>query len=185
MTGGADQRGELIVLSAPSGTGKTTLIQRMMEGPLAGLENLVFSVSHTTRAARRGEVDGRDYHFVDRRRFERLIDEDRLLEWAEVNGQLYGTSREEVDSRLERGVDVVVELDPEGAKRLRARRPGARTVWVASAEPGVSSSGIELYDRNDCVIMLDDAKRAGGDLAAALLGPREENRGAKRVEKRP
>ncbi len=175
----------LFIVSAPSGVGLATLIDRLMAAHPARAGALHRAVSHTSRARREGEVDGRDYHFVDRRRFERLIDEDRLLEWAEVNGQLYGTSREEVDSRLERGVDVVVELDPEGAKRLRARRPGARTVWVASAEPGVSSSGIELYDRNDCVIMLDDAKRAGGDLAAALLGPREENRGAKRVEKRP
>ena len=87
-------RGELFVLSAPSGTGKTTMIQRMMEAALAGVRDFAFSVSHTTRRPRRGEVEGRDYYYVGRADFERMITENLFLEWAVVHGQLKGTSRE-------------------------------------------------------------------------------------------
>ena len=96
-TGGAadgelPERGELFVLSAPSGVGKTTLIRRMFERYPNLAATVTFSVSHTTRPPRAGEVDGRDYHFVDGDEFEEMVAGDRFLEWAVVHGRRYGTS---------------------------------------------------------------------------------------------
>src|SRR5512143_3678156 len=86
----------LIIISSPSGAGKSTLTGRLRER----IPNLKFSVSHTTRQKRPGEVDGREYHFVSRETFERLTQLDEFLEWAEVHGNLYGTSRKEVDAAV-------------------------------------------------------------------------------------
>ena len=112
--------GELFIVSAPSGAGKTTLIRAMMkdtDGDLVS-DRLRFSVSHTTRIARDGEVDGRDYHFVDQARFQEMIDEGDFLEWARVHDHSYGTSKQEVLPRLERGVDVVLDIDVQGAEKI-------------------------------------------------------------------
>ncbi len=122
-------RGDLFLLSAPSGAGKTTLIRASMSeldasGPIA------FSVSHTTRQPRAGEEAGRDYNFVDRAEFQRMIAADQFLEWAEVHGNYYGTSKEAVLPLLERGVDVLVDLDVQGAERLMRSFPEAHSIFV-------------------------------------------------------
>jgi guanylate kinase len=114
-------KGELFILSAPSGTGKTTLIRGLMEGGLADFGGIVFAVSHTTRPPREGEVNGRDYHFVDHDRFQEMIDQDRFLEWAEVHNNRYGTARDEVLSRLEQGIDVLMDIDVQGADSVLSR----------------------------------------------------------------
>jgi len=106
----------LIVITAPSGAGKSTLIRRLMnEDP-----NLVFSVSHTTRAPRPGEVDGRDYHFVGEAEFDRLVAADGFLEWAEVHGRRYGTAREEIARLLATGKRVLLDIDVQGGLRLQS-----------------------------------------------------------------
>ena len=107
--------GKLFILSAPSGAGKTTLLKRVM----ADLPGLAFSVSHTTRLPRAGEEDGVDYHFVSRERFEAMREQGVFLEWAEVHGNLYGTSRPSVLAQLESGLDVVLDIDVQGAAILR------------------------------------------------------------------
>jgi len=107
--------GKLFILSAPSGAGKTTLLKRVM----ADLPGLAFSVSHTTRLPRTGEVDGVDYHFVSRARFEAMRDQGGFLEWAEVHGNLYGTSRPAVLAQLATGLDVILDIDVQGAAILR------------------------------------------------------------------
>lgn len=107
--------GKLFILSAPSGAGKTTLLKRVM----ADLQGLAFSVSHTTRPPRAGEVDGVDYHFVSREQFEGMRDQGVFLEWAEVHGNLYGTSRPAVLAQLETGLDVILDIDVQGAAILR------------------------------------------------------------------
>jgi len=109
--------GQLFIISAPSGAGKTTILKRVM----ADLTGLVFSVSHTTRPPRAGEVDGRDYHFVDREEFLRLRDGGDFLEWAEVHGNLYGTSRRAVAEQLAGGMDVILDIDVQGAGQVRQR----------------------------------------------------------------
>lgn len=113
-------RGELFILSAPSGTGKTTLIRGLLEGGLAAFGGLAFSVSHTTRAPRDAEVDGQDYHFVSEEAFLQMVEEDLFLEWATVHNNYYGTALEEVTSRLDQGIDVLMDIDVQGAERVMA-----------------------------------------------------------------
>lgn len=107
--------GKLFILSAPSGAGKTTLLKRVM----ADLPGLAFSVSHTTRLPRSGEHDGVDYHFVSRGRFETMREQGVFLEWAEVHGNLYGTSRPAVLAQLATGLDVILDIDIQGTAILR------------------------------------------------------------------
>ena len=115
----------VFIISAPSGTGKTTLIHRaMVRDP-----RLAFSVSHTTRTPREGETHGKDYYFVSRETFRKMIEEDAFIEWANVYGEYYGTSREEI-SRLHRlGKDVVLDIDVQGATQVMERL--ARNTWVS------------------------------------------------------
>jgi guanylate kinase len=120
------RRGRLFVIAAASGTGKTSLVKALMER----VPELAFSVSHTTRTMRPNEVEGRDYHFVDRARFERMIAADEFLEHANVFGNLYGTSRAEVARALAAGRDLLVEIDWQGAQQLRARLPEAIDVFI-------------------------------------------------------
>ena len=113
-----DSRGELFIVSAPSGAGKTTLIQTMMKAGSVDLETIAFSVSHTTRRPRPGEVQDRDYHFTTPAAFQEMVEEGRFLEWAPVHDHHYGTSADEVVPRLARGVDVVLDIDVQGAEIL-------------------------------------------------------------------
>jgi guanylate kinase len=108
-------RGKLFVISAPSGAGKSTLLKRL----LAELPNLAFSVSHTTRAPRRGESNGREYHFIDRPTFAGMRTDQAFLEWAEVHGNLYGTSRAAIEAQQAKGLDVFLDIDVQGARQLR------------------------------------------------------------------
>ena len=122
------EEGLLIVLSAPSGCGKTTILKRVM----ANLPGLTFSVSHTTRSPRPGEKEGRDYFFVDHRQFEALRDRtpSGFLEWAEVHGNFYGTGREGVEKQQARGLDVILDIDIQGARQVR-QTVAPVTVFIA------------------------------------------------------
>lgn len=115
----------LIIISSPSGAGKTTLTTRLRER----VGNLRFSVSHTTRRARPSEQDGREYHFVSRETFERLIQLDEFLEYAEVHGNLYGTSRREVETAKDaRG--LIFDIDHQGARQIKSVHPDAVSVFI-------------------------------------------------------
>lgn len=116
---GPREHGLLIVLSSPSGAGKTTLARRLRDE----FDSLGFSVSLTTRPPRDGEVDGVDYSFVDRATFERLIEERGMAEWAEVHGNCYGTSRAAVEDALARGRDTLFDIDWQGGRALSAQWP--------------------------------------------------------------
>jgi guanylate kinase len=116
----------LIVVSGPSGAGKTTVLNRVM----AELDHIRFSVSHTTRIPRSGEKDGVEYHFVSRREFERLISEGAFLEWAEVHGEMYGTARSEYDDAVREGVDLLLDIDVKGADQVYQKFDDAVTVFV-------------------------------------------------------
>jgi guanylate kinase len=113
-------RGELFIVASPSGGGKTTLIRRVMQELEAQGRQAHFSVSHTTRPPRSVECDGVDYHFVDRPTFQRMAAAGEFLEFAEVHDNLYGTSRAEVEAKLERGCDVFLDIDVQGARQVRA-----------------------------------------------------------------
>ncbi len=122
-------RGDLFIVSSPSGAGKTTLIRRVLQDPAIG-GTLHFSVSHTTRPPRAGETDGVEYHFCDETAFRHLEAEGGFLEWATVHGNLYGTSRGEVEPRLEQGLDVLLDIDVQGARQVRSKAPEAVKVIV-------------------------------------------------------
>ncbi len=119
-------RGILFVLSAPSGTGKSTLVRRLVEGD----ERMTFSVSYTTRGRREGELDGREYHFVDDTRFDAMLAEDELLEWAHVFGKRYGTGRAATRASLDTGRDLLLDVDVQGGRSVRASGAAAVSVFV-------------------------------------------------------
>jgi guanylate kinase len=118
--------GNLYIVSAPSGSGKTTLLQHL----LRTFKDLKFSVSHTTRHPRQGEKDGVDYFFVDRRVFLSMVDRGDFLEWAEFNGHLYGTSRAFVQEQMGAGRDVILDIDVQGARQVKAAIQGAVAVFI-------------------------------------------------------
>lgn len=107
--------GKVFVLSAPSGAGKTTVLKRVM----ANVEGLAFSVSHCTRSPREGEINGVDYYFVDRQEFITMKDQGHFLEYADVHGNFYGTSRSAVKEKTDKGVDVILDIDVQGARIIR------------------------------------------------------------------
>ena len=119
-------KGTLFILSAPSGAGKTSLVKAL----IASLDNVVVSVSHTTRPSRPGEVDGVNYHFVDEETFLKLRSEDGFFEWAEVFGNLYGTAKAGIDDQLARGIDVILEIDWQGARQIRAQRDDTVSLFI-------------------------------------------------------
>ena len=113
-------RGELFILSGPSGSGKTSLIRGLLES--GEIDRIAFSVSHTTRAPRTVEKDGGDYHFVSTETFDRMVEGDRFLEWARVHDHQYGTSLDEVMPRLADGIDVLLDIDVQGAQQVLSNR---------------------------------------------------------------
>ena len=188
------KRGDLFLVSAPSGAGKGTLIRRVLDGVPEGRARPHLTISHTTRQPRPGEVSGRDYHFVDRPTFERMIGEGAFLEWAEVHQRLYGTSRDEVVPRVEAGQDVVCEIDVQGAASIREAFPPACSVFIfppsypelvrrlasrahneaddMAYRLSVSLWEMERYREYDCVIINDEADSAAQALAAIILDKR-------------
>lgn len=125
----SSRRGLLFIVSAPSGTGKTTLVERLVQ-TVPGLRQ---SRSYTSRAARAGEVDGVDYHFIGRDRFEAMVDEGAFLEWADVFGNYYGTGAADTEAFLTAGEDVVLVIDVQGARQVRSR--GIETVGIFVLPP--------------------------------------------------
>jgi guanylate kinase len=122
----SDPRGCLFIVSAPSGAGKTTLVECLVEQ----IPNLRMSRSYTSREARPGEADGVDYNFVTRARFESMIAAGEFLEWADVFGNLYGTGASDTERLLADGTDVVLVIDVQGARQVRHLRPGATSIFV-------------------------------------------------------
>jgi guanylate kinase len=120
------RRGLLFVVSAPSGTGKTTVVERLV----TVLPDLSMSRSYTSRAARPGEADGVDYNFVSRARFEEMMAADAFLEWADVFGNLYGTCEADAERDLQQGRDLVLVIDVQGARQVRQRHPDTVGVFV-------------------------------------------------------
>jgi guanylate kinase len=193
---------DLFILSAPSGAGKTTLIRKLLSDPDFAGGNLHFSVSHTTRPPRRGEVDGVAYHFVPRTTFESMIEEEGFLEWAEVHGNYYGTSTREVLPVLDGGRDVLLDIDVQGAEILMRRFPDAASIFIlppsfavlkrrliarglddddtVARRLGVSLSEIQHFQRYRYAIVNDDADRAGAVLASIILARRHRSRRMRR-----
>lgn len=120
------RHGNLIVISGPSGAGKGTLVARLLER----VPDAWLSVSATTRKPREGEVDGVNYYFVDRSRFEHMVKHGELLEWAEYSGNCYGTPVATVMERVAQGLQVILEIDVQGAFQIREKIPEARLLFI-------------------------------------------------------
>jgi len=136
------EKGQLIVLSGPSGVGKSTVIAELF----GQRENIYFSVSYTTRQPRLGEQDGVNYNFVDRAEFERMIADNELLEYAEYVDNYYGTSLKAINDRLDAGVDVLLDIEVQGAAKVRERCPEALFIFIIP--PSFEELSRRLHGRN-------------------------------------
>ena len=125
--GGTPRPGLLVVISAPSGAGKSTIVKGLLEGD----ENLRLSVSMTTRPPRAGETDGVDYRFVDDATFDRVVKDEGFAEWAEVHDHKYGTPADFIEAETEAGHDVLLDIDVQGARAIREGYPDAVLVFIA------------------------------------------------------
>jgi len=182
----------LVILSSPSGAGKTTLTRMLLER----CPELRFSVSHTTRAPRANEVDGRDYHFVDRARFVELTEADAFLEWAEVHGNLYGTSMAEIHrARATAGcAGMIFDIDYQGARQIRSKVADVVSVFILPPSMAelerrlrgraseteetlrrryaIAEREIEHYALFDYIIVNDDVQRAFDELRSIAVAER-------------
>ena len=150
-------QGQLFVISAPSGAGKTSLVA----ATIARVSDLTVSVSHTTRSPRPGEVDGRDYHFVDQSEFDALIASQALFEHAQVFGNFYGTSKEAIESQLASGIDVILEIDWQGASQVRMMAPDALSIFILPPTRDALRERLIGRQQDDSTII--DARMAEAD----------------------
>lgn len=200
-------RGSLFIVSSPSGGGKTTLIRRLLAKPPG--EPLRFSVSHTTRTQRDGEVDGREYHFVSAAEFEKMARRGEFLEHNEVHGNFYGTAKSEVLPRLAAGEDVILDIDVQGARDVVAAVPDAVSIFIIPASPDelerrLRNRGLDGEDAIrkrlinaakevaqaetfQYVIVNEDLERAGLELESVVravrLSPARQARALERLRK--
>ena len=180
-------KGKLFVVSGPSGVGKNTLLNVIIDS----CEKVQYSVSATSRPIRPGEVDGKSYYFVTRERFEQLIEENALLEYAEYVGNYYGTPLGPIREAIENGVDVVMDVDVVGALKIKKRLPEAVLVFVTAPSfdiirkrlihrgdvaPGLMEERLERAkwecqqaEHYEYIVVNDDLKTAGEELKAIML----------------
>lgn len=185
-------KGTLYIVSAPSGAGKSSLISALLESnPTYAMK---VSVSHTTRGMRPGETDGVHYHFIQKEHFEELIQKGEFLEHAEVFGNYYGTSRVWIEETLDKGIDVFLDIDWQGARQIRSQMPLAKSVFilppsneelerrlnargqdseaVIAKRMSEAKSEISHYDEYDYVIINDDFDTAQMDFRSIIRAER-------------
>jgi guanylate kinase len=189
-----DSRGLLFVVSAPSATGKTTVVDRLV----IVCPGLAKSRSYTSRTARTGEQEGVDYNFISRDAFETLARQNAFLEWADVFGNLYGTARQDTERLLETGADLVLVIDVQGARFVRKRMPEAVSIFVLppsfqalerrlrdrskDSEAAIArrlataQSEVSAVDEYDYVVVNDDLERCVGELCAIVTAERARRR---------
>jgi guanylate kinase len=143
--------GILFIISAPSGSGKSTLVSQL-RSLVAGLD---FSISYTTRSPRGSETDGREYHFIDRAKFEQMIENDEFLEWAQVFGNYYGTARLALDHARADGKDLLLDIDVQGALQIMQRLPAAVSIFILPPSPRVLE--MRLRHRSEAEHMTDES----------------------------
>lgn len=183
-------RGNLFILSAPSGAGKSSLINALLERH----QDMKVSVSHTTRSARPGEENGVHYHFVTQDEFKQVIDESGFLEWAQVFDNYYGTSKQSIEQQLSAGIDVFLDIDWQGARQIRKLVDDVRTIFIVppskqELESRLNSRGQDSaeviagrmakaqsetshYNEYDYLIVNDDFNKALQQLEKIVLASR-------------
>ena len=183
-------KGSLYVISAASGAGKTTLVSAMLQQ----VSDLEVSVSHTTRTPRDGEVDGVNYHFVDKDKFEKMVEAGEFFESASVFGNMYGTSRQHIQEQLLKGKDVILEIDWQGARQIRQLMTDCKSIYIAP--PSITAlrerlskrgqddeavinkrmreavSEMSHYAEFEYLVINDDFDEARDNLAAIIKGNR-------------
>ena len=181
------EKGKLIVISGPSGAGKSTVVFKAIEGR----EDVCFSTSVTTRKPRPGEVDGREYFFVDPDRFKEMVENDELLEHAEYVANSYGTPRAYVEEKLEAGLNVLLDIEVQGARQIHEKKPDAVMIFIVppsleELEKRLKGRGTDTEraiearlirarqeyqeaDFYDYLIINDDADKAAQELSAIIL----------------
>ena len=158
------EMGDVIVISAPSGSGKTTICRMLAKR----LDNMELSISYTTRPRKQGEVNGTDYYFIKKEKFDKMVSSREFLEFASVYGQQYGTSREAVRSIVSRGKDAVLEIDVQGGKKVKKELPEA--ILVAVFPPDRRSLENRLIGRGrDSIEEVRARLQAADDEARELL----------------
>ncbi|PMH46012.1 guanylate kinase [Vibrio sp. 10N.286.49.B3] len=185
-------KGTLYIVSAPSGAGKSSLISAMLEtNPTYAMK---VSVSHTTRDARPGEIDGTHYHYIAKEEFKSLIEQGLFLEYAEVFGNYYGTSRVWIEDNLNKGIDVFLDIDWQGARQIREQMPQAKSIFILPPSNGElerrlntrgqdapeviakrmseAKSEISHYNEYDYMIINDDFDNALIDFKAIIRAER-------------
>jgi len=154
------RQGIPFVISGPSGAGKTSILRRVLECD----PGVRFSVSHTTRAPRSGEIEGQDYFFVAEERFRQLVDQDAFLEWADYQDNLYGTSREAVAGPTREGFDLILEVEVQGARQLRERGRGAVFVFLIPPSMDVLEQRLRSRGSDDEDVVRKRLERAREEL---------------------
>ena len=183
-------KGNLIIISSPSGGGKGTLIKEIMKN----VPQIGYSVSYTTRAMREGEENGRHYYFVSRETFKELIEADEFLEYAEVHGNFYGTSIKQITGETNLGRDIILEIDVQGAENVRKKMPDAVSIFILPPSFEVlkarltsratekqedlalrlenSFGEVNRYTEFEYIVINDNVERAAGDLERIILAER-------------
>ena len=123
-----NNKGRLFIISAPSGAGKTTLCTMLMKKYPA----VNYSISYTTRAPRENEINGKDYFFIDKDTFKTMADNNDFIEWAEVHGNFYGTSKSQIETALNNGMDIILDIDPQGAMQLKEKITNATYIFITA-----------------------------------------------------
>lgn len=159
------RKGRLFVISAPSGTGKTTLCRLLMDA----FKGISYSVSHTTRKPRDGEVHGKDYYFVSVSDFEQMIRDGALVEWAKVHDNYYGTSLAFITDSLENGQDILLDIDVQGAANIRAAYPEAVTIFIMPPSLSVLKERLERRGTDKPEVIETRLKNAVAEMAQKEL----------------
>ncbi len=182
----------LFVVSAPSGAGKTSLLKKL----ISELDDVQTSISHTTRSKRAAEVDGVDYHFVDLATFQRLVNEDAFYEHAEVFGNHYGTSKSSIADQREKGIDVILEIDWQGARQIKKQLPDSLSIFILppskqelesrlkgrgqdddaiiKGRMDAAISEMSHYNEYDYVVINDDFEQAVSEIKAIIVAERQK-----------
>jgi guanylate kinase len=185
------EKGQIFVITAPSGTGKTTIIKNILE---KGVEGVGYSISHTTRKPRKGESHGLHYYFVDRENFEKMIEAHEFVEWAVVYDHLYGTSISSINRELSSGKDLLMDVDIQGSQAIKRQFPDSLSIFILPPSLGILKERLQKRSPNDkmnidlrlkkaaeeiqrCrdydfIIINDDLKKAIKELEAIIVAQR-------------
>ncbi len=153
-------RGMLFIISAPSGAGKTTLAKALVNS----VPGTVLSVSHTTRSRRAGERDGVDYYFVDGQRFQDMVREGKFLEYAEVFGNFYGTSRAAVEQQLSQGDNVLLDIDWQGAREVKRKMPDVRSIFVLPPSRSELEKRLRGRGQDSDTVIMERMRKASAEM---------------------